>query len=114
MPRANDRFDVSPNIEVADDLHLPGVQQLHEIIENDVHDVLVEDPAIAILIDVELEALQLHAPVARNVLDEHRGEIRKARGRTDTGELRARKLHGVAADLDSILEAHQARFADHL
>jgi len=70
VSRANDRLDVSPRRKVTDDFHFPRIEQLHEIVENAVRDVLVIDPLVAKLIDVELEAFQFHTTVFRNVFDE--------------------------------------------
>src|SRR6266516_1717955 len=53
------RLDVASDVEVTDDLHEPGIEQRHEVIEDSIHGGLVEDLPVAKLVDVELQRLEL-------------------------------------------------------
>ena len=56
---------------------------------------LVENPLVAELLEIELEALQLHALPAGNVGESQGAEVRLARLRAHRGELRADDLDGI-------------------
>src|SRR5580765_380373 len=64
---AHRRPDAAPHRKIADHRHAPGLAGRHQIVQNLVGDVLVEDSAVAELDDVILERLQLDAPRGGNV-----------------------------------------------
>ena len=57
------------------DGHAPRPGDADELVQDDVDDVLVEDALVAETLQVELEALELHAPTVRDVGDADRREI---------------------------------------
>src|SRR5262249_11171675 len=65
-----------------------------------VHGMLVEDPAVAVAGEVELQALQLQAGRLRDIADDDRAEVGLTRLGTDGGELRA-------GDLDLVVSARE-------
>ena len=78
MLSANNRLDVAANIKVTDYFNLPRLKKFDEVIENHVHDVFVKNTAVAVLIEIKLEALEFNAPIARNVFDVNCREVRKS------------------------------------
>src|SRR4030067_894289 len=65
----------------------PRVGGGHEVVEDLVHRCLVKDRDVAVLVDVELQALQLDELLIRGVADVDRREIGKPRARANTGKL---------------------------
>src|SRR5262249_56226021 len=62
--------------------------------------MLIEDPAVAVAGEVELQALQLQAGRLRDIADDDRAEVGLTRLGTDGGELRA-------GDLDLVVSARE-------
>ena len=69
----------------------------HQVVEDHVHDVLVEDPLVPEGLDVELQALQLDAHPVRHVEDLDRAEVGLPRLRADGRELGAAVADEVVA-----------------
>ncbi len=69
----------------------------HEIVEQAINDVLVENPLVAVALQIEFEGLQLHAQLRWCVGEGDGAEIRLARLGTEARELRTDDLDGVIA-----------------
>jgi hypothetical protein len=107
MLGGNDRFDIPANVEIPDDLHLPRVQERDKIVHNPVRDVLVKDFLVTEAVNIELQRLQLHTPLVRNILDMNRREIGKTTSWTNAGEFGTMKLDCVFAMCGAIRESFQ-------
>src|SRR5207245_7748825 len=57
----DDGVDASPDVEIADHAHLPGLQESDEVVQDTVGHVLVEVPLVAERPEIELQRLQLDA-----------------------------------------------------
>ena len=82
----NDCLAGAPNSEIGDHPHPTRGEQPDEIVENDVGGGFMANMPVTIGIDVELETLQLHDVLIRNVIHRHRGKIRKARPGQNRGK----------------------------
>src|SRR5687768_12634142 len=76
----------------------------NDVIEDLVHHVLVEDPLVAVRLQVELEAAQLDAAEVRRVADDDRPEIRLPGHRADARELRCGEFDLVVAFGELVFE----------
>ncbi len=114
VARCDHGLDIAADAEVAHNRHFPRIEQVHQIIENSVGNVLVKNSLIPKLVQIELQAFQLHAPIFGNVLDLDRGEVGKAGSRANASELGAGEIHGVATHGGPVRKPHQTRFANHL
>ncbi len=85
-------LDVAAHVEVADDLHLPGIQKLDQIIHDSIRNILVKDLLIAETVDVELKRFKLYTPLVRNILDMDCSEVRESTAWTNAGEFGTMKL----------------------
>ena len=112
MLRANNGFDIAADVEIPDYFDFPRVKQPDQVIQDDVDDVFMKDAAIAILVDVELQALQFDAPVFRDVLDVQCREVRKTGSRADAREFGTAELDFIPPDFGTVRKSLQARFAD--
>src|SRR5215831_17645034 len=85
--RANDGLDAAAHPEVAHDLDPARRRRRHEVVEDAVRHVLVEGALVAIGPDVELDALELHQTLVRDVAHADGREVGLARLGAETGEL---------------------------
>src|SRR2546425_5166974 len=108
------RLDVAADVEVADDLYEPGIEQGHEVIEDSIDGGLVEDLAVAKFIDVELQRLEFDQLLVRDVSDMDRGEIGKAGIGRQAGELGNREIDLVVTLRLVVRDRRQGRLGDHL
>src|SRR5258706_5318080 len=90
-------LDPAPHGEVAFDGQPARLHHRHQVVKDHVRDVLVEDPAAAKGLEVELQALELHAEAIGDVVDAYGPEVRLAGLGADRGELRTRVLDRVVA-----------------
>src|SRR5215813_13793918 len=88
VSRPHRGLDVAAHVEVAFNLDAEWIAGVHEIFEDDVDDVLVEDFHFPERVDVELQTLQFDTAIVGYVRETNGCEIRKVRERTDAGELR--------------------------
>src|SRR3990172_11489189 len=79
--------DTAANREGAADATPARVERRHQIVEDRVGDVLVEDAFVAIRPQIELERFRLEDLRSGDVLYRDGGEVRLTRGRADAGEL---------------------------
>src|ERR1700736_1127249 len=114
MRRAHDRLDVAAHVEVSDDLAILWREQRNDVAEDEVHNVLVKDVAVAERVDVELEGAQFDATRAGHVAHVQHREIGKTRARTQAGELGNRELDRVVTLRRAIVEGLELRLADRL
>jgi len=105
-------MNIPAHIEISHHFDFTGIKQLDQVVGDDVGYVFVVDAFVAEFIDVELEALEFHAPVVGLVADEDGSKVRKPRLRTKAGELRTRKLDRILSLLGAIREALELRGAD--
>lgn len=82
------RIDAAADVEFCRQPDEARCQQIHEVVENTVRHGFVECAFVAERPDVKFQRFQFDARICWNVLEEHRGEIRLACLRTETGELR--------------------------
>ena len=82
------REDPAAHVEARGQAHEARRGRRRKIVEDAVGHRFVEGALVAVRPDVELQALQLDAATVRNVVEQQRGEVRLARLRTETGELR--------------------------
>src|SRR5262244_2338324 len=85
--RTNDGLDAAAHPEVAHDLDPARRSRRHEVVEDAVRHVLVEGALVAIGPDVELDALELHQTLVRDVAHADGREVGLARLGAETGEL---------------------------
>src|SRR5205085_9494920 len=82
LPRADagrdDRFDPTPNVEVADDFHPARRTRGRQVVEDSIDRTLVEDAVVAEAPQVELQCLELEANLVGDVGDDDRAEVRRA------------------------------------
>ena len=76
-----------------------------EVIENSVRHVFVENPLVSELLQVELEAFELHAFSIRNVPENQRTEVRLAGFGADRSELGAKDFDGILSVRVRVIEA---------
>ena len=76
-----------------------------EVIENSVRHVFVENSLVAELLQVELEAFELHAFSIRNVPENQRTEVRLAGFGADRSELGAKDFDGILSVRVRVIEA---------
>src|SRR3990172_8090325 len=88
--------DTAANGEGAADATPAGIERRHQVVEDLVGDVLVEDAFVAIRPQIELERFRLENLRSGDVLYRNRGEVRLTCGRADAGEL-------VALQADQVL-----------
>src|SRR3989304_8351260 len=79
--------DTAANGEGAADATPAGIERRHQIVEDRIGDVLMEDAFVAIRPQIELERFRLENLRSGDVLYRDRGEVRLTRGRADAGEL---------------------------
>lgn len=106
------RVDVAAHVEVRNHFDLMRVEERDEIVGDDVRYVFVKHALVAKLVDVELQALEFHAPLVGLVLDVDRGEIGESRFGTQASKLGSRELNRIFAFLGSIREALELSFFD--
>src|SRR4051812_19480113 len=97
--------------ELADHPDPPGLTRRDQVVEDRVDRVFVEDPPVAIVEQVELQALELDASRRRDVGDHDGPEVGLAGLGTDRRELRAGDLDLVLAVGELVREGFQR--ADH-
>ena len=62
--------------EIAGDLQILRIHQFDQVLHDDVHAILMEIAVVAEGEEVELEALALHHPFARDITDIQMSEVR--------------------------------------
>src|SRR5437667_1839509 len=99
--------DTAARGEGSDDLAAARPARRHEIIQEPVYCRLVEDPFIAIRLQVQLERFELDAAIAGSVAEGDRAEIGLARLGTDAGEFGAHDFDGIVAPRIGVCESFQ-------
>jgi hypothetical protein len=92
VARSYHSLDIPAHVKVALNLNAQRVTGFYEVFQNHVDYVLVKYFHFPKRIDVELQALQLHAAFVGNILKANGGEIRKVGKRTDGRKLRDLKV----------------------
>ena len=87
--------DASARHEIAGHLEVLGVHQLHQILHNDIHAILVKITMVAEREQVQLEALALDHTFARDITDVDMPEVRLSGFRTKSRELGTVEGHQV-------------------
>src|SRR5690554_3132363 len=90
--RLHDRMQAAADVEVADNGRPAWVDRGDQVVEDLVGDLLVEGALVAVRPEVQLERLQLHDLLVRDIADGDRGEVGLAGYRADASELRRRDL----------------------
>ena len=85
----------------------------NEHVEDLVRRGLVEDPAAAVLLEPELQALELDAEPVGHVHDPDRAEVRMSRTRAHGRELRLHDLDLVVAPRRGVVEGLEVRHGGH-
>jgi hypothetical protein len=93
--------------ELGDELHPAGFQNRHEILQNPVRHVLVEDALVAELLEIDLQTLQLDALRLRDVAKRKCPEVGLARLGADGRKLGADDLDRVVTAREFVLERLQ-------
>lgn len=86
MLRADNGVDATTHTPSCFHQHPARRATSHQVIQDDVGDVLVEDALCAKGLKIELEALQLDAGLVRNAPNDNRREVRLACLWADTGK----------------------------
>src|SRR5262249_34429868 len=81
--------DAAAHRELADDLHAARPDRGHQVVEDPVGHRLVEGALVPVAPKIELERLELHAELVRNVVDPDRREVGLPGERAGARELRA-------------------------
>ena len=84
-------MNASPDIKIAFQRHPARPSGFHQIIKDEIGDLLVKMAFVSIRPKIKLQAFEFHAKLVRNVTDPQRGKIWLARFGADAGELRAVK-----------------------
>ena len=87
--------DSSARHEIAGDLKILRIHQFDQIFHDDVHAILMKIAVVAEGEEVELEALALHHPLARDITDVQVSEIRLPGFGAEGGELRTIESHQI-------------------
>ena len=101
--------DAATGQEQAVDLDVLRFHQLHQILHNRVHAVLVEVTVITEREEVKLQALALHHPLTGDVEDFYLSKVRLSRNGAQRRKLRTVELHPVVVVLMKVLEGFQHR-----
>src|ERR1700736_1260765 len=114
MAGRHHRLDVAADVEVADDLDEPRVEQGHEVIEDSIDGRLVKDLPVAELVDVQLQRLELDQLLVGDISDANGGEIGEAGIGRQARELGDREGDVVVPLRDVIGDRLEGRLGDHL
>ena len=82
---------------------------MHEVLQNPIDDVFVEDPNRSKCIDIKLERLQFDAELVWYVVDLDSCEVRKIGERTDRRKLRTRERDVYLAAFMLVLKGIELR-----
>jgi len=85
--------DAAAGCEFSVNLHPSGADRRDEIVQNAVDDMLVEDADLAVLEQIQLEALELNDFFLGRIADDDAAEVGQPRHGTERGELRLRDGH---------------------
>src|SRR5581483_3509204 len=88
ISRRHHRRNPAPRPKVPLHLRPHRVGRLHHVVQHLVHNVLLEDPQIAVREQVLLQRLQLQTPLARHIPDQQRAKVRQPRLRAHARKLR--------------------------
>jgi len=91
----DDRLDIAPNGEIGDHPHPTRVEQRYQVVEDGVRGCFMADLPVAVFIDVEFEALELHDLLIWYIIDRNRGKIRETGPGTEAGEFGDLQVYDV-------------------
>jgi len=97
MRDGNPRGDAAAWREVGYQRHAAGLKNSHQIIQNAVGHVLIEDAFASKRLQVQFQTLELHAKLVRNVAKRERAEIGLARLRAQRRKLRTDDFDAIVA-----------------
>ena len=100
----DDGVDIAAHVEIPHDFHIPRVKKLHQIVQNKIGHVLVEDLPVAETIHVQFKRFKLHAFLVGYIFDPDCGEIGKTRPGANAGEFGTGELDRVPAYQSAIIE----------
>ena len=95
MRHDDPRTDSPPRREAGHERHAPWLEHGHQIVEDPIGDVLVEDSLVAEGLEIQFQALQFHAGLIGHVAEREGAEVWLAGLRADRGELWTDMLNGV-------------------
>jgi len=105
MRYGNDRSDTASSAPTAFERDATGFYDRYEVIENSIGYVFVEDSFVSKLLQIQLEAFQLHAFCIRNVAKDEGSKVRLSRLGTHGGKLGAFDLNVILAIREGVVEA---------
>ncbi len=97
MLSEDDRLDIAADREISDDAHPSWGEQGDQLVEDHIAHRLVADLPIAILVHVEFQTFQLDDVLIWHIINDNGGKVRKARSRTETGELWSLQVDNVVS-----------------
>jgi len=91
----DNRLDIASNGEICDHPHPTRGEQRYQVIEDGVSGCFMANLLVAIFIDVEFEALELHDLLIWYIVDRNCGKIREAGPGTEAGEFGDLQVYDV-------------------
>ena len=95
MAHPDHGVNIATRVEIGFQLHPERIAGCHEIVEDPIGDVLVEDSLVAEGLEIQFKALQLHAGLIGHVAEREGAEVWLAGLRAYRGELWTDMLNGV-------------------
>src|SRR3990172_8745480 len=90
-----DRLDISPRVEIADDLEMPGFEALLQHVENEVRCGFVGYALVPETVQIELQALEFDNLLTGGIGDLYGSKIRIPGTGAEAGELRTGYINDI-------------------